>query len=179
MRKIIAAILAVLTAGAAAGSFERAAAGPQKAPAHEAPLHQGGYLNAYIALLKSDLKSRRAGFMTEGLHLSDKEAAVFWPIFRSYESDLKRLDDERLRMIKDYTDHFDRMTDAKAREKIERRLALEEHRVNLERTYFKRLSKVLPGKTVARFFQLDYRFDLLMDLKNTAEVPLIELAPSP
>lgn len=180
MRKIIAAVLAALALGVAAVRFGRAADGLQDKPAREAaaakeaPLHRGGYLNAYIALLKSDLEGRKKGFIAEGLRLSDKESALFWPIHQSYESDMKRLDDERDQLIRGYADDYGRMTDAKAKELLERRFALEAKRVDLKKTYFKRLEKVLPGKTVARFFQLEYRFRLMTDLKIISEVPLIE-----
>jgi hypothetical protein len=173
----MAAVMISLALAAVAASLDRTAAGPQQQPqppAREVPLHRGGYLNAYIALLKSDLKSRKTGFIAEGLRLSDKEAAVFWPVYQEYEADLKRLDDARLRLVKDYAENYDGMTDARAKELVERRLALEGQRVGLERKYFKRLTKVLPGKTAARFFQLDYRFGLLMSLKSVSEIPLIE-----
>ena len=171
MRKIIAAVLAALAVGAAAGRLERAGAGPRQAPA---PLHKGGYLNSYIALLKSDLKSRKTGFIREGLRLNEKEAVAFWPIYQSYEADLQKVEETRLRVIQDYLDNYDRMTDDRAKELIRRKLALEGRRIELKRDYLKRLEKVLPGKTVARFLQLEYRFGLMLDLKNTAEVPLIE-----
>ena len=166
--------LAALALGATAGRSERAAADPRQAPASQAPLHKGGYLNAYIALLKSDLKSRKANFIREGLRLNEKEAAVFWPLYKSYEADLKRVEDTRQQVIQDYLDNFDRMTDERAEDLIRRKLALEEQRIELKKSYLKRLLKVLPGKTAARFLQLEYRFGLLIDLKNTAEVPLIE-----
>jgi len=175
MRRTIAAVMIPLTLAAAAARLDRAAAGPQQPPpASEAPLHRGGYLNAYVALLRSDLKSRKTGFIAEGLRLSGKEAAVFWPVYKEYEADLKRLDEARLQLVKDYAENYDKMTDARAKELVERRLALEGQRVGLERKYFKRLTKVLPGRTAARFFQLDYRFGLLMSLKSVAEIPLIE-----
>jgi hypothetical protein len=173
MRRIIAAVLAALVIGAMAGRSERAAADPQQS-ASQAPLHKGGYINAYIALLKSDLKSRKANFIREGLRLNDKEAAVFWPLYKSYDADLKRVEDTRQQVIQDYLDNFDRMTDQRAEELIRRKLALEEQRIELKKSYLKRFLKVLPGKTAARFLQLEYRFGLLIDLKNTAEVPLIE-----
>ena len=182
MRKAIVA-LAVAAALLAAIRFERAATGrqaappqaspPQASPPKEAPLHRGGYLNSYIALLKSDLGARKTGFITEGLRLTDKEAAAFWPIYRSYEAERKRLDARR-RLIQDYADNYGRMTDAKAGELIRRRFALEEQRLALQKAYLERLEKALPGKTVARFFQLEYRFGLMTDLKISAEVPLIE-----
>ena len=174
MRRTTAAVLLSLTLCAAAARLERATAVGQQPPAKEAPLHKGGYLNSYIALLKSDLKSRKAGFIREGLRLGEKEAAAFWPIYQSYEADLKRVEDTRLRVIQDYLDNYDRMTDDRAKELIKKKLALEEQRIELKKSYFKRFEKVLPGKALARYLQLEYRFGLMMDLKNTAEVPLVE-----
>src|SRR5215212_8494780 len=174
MRRPIAAVMISLTLFAAAARFDRAAAGPQKAPAKDAPLHKGGYLNAYIALLKSDLKSRKAGFIREGLRLNEKEAAAFWPLYQSYEADLKGVEETRLKVIQDYLDNYDRMTDDRAKELIKKKLALEGQRIELKKAYLRRFEKILPGKTLARYLQLEYRFGLMMDLKNTAEVPLVE-----
>src|SRR5919107_4032154 len=161
-RKTIAAVLAALALCAAAGAGGAGGA-PQDAAAKQTPLHQGGYLNSYIALLKSDLRSRKTDFIAEGLRLTEKEAALFRPVYKDYESDLKRLDDARLQFVKDYSDNSGRMTGERAGELIERRFELEGRRVELERKYFRRLHKVLPAKTVARFFQLEYRFGLMMD----------------
>ncbi|MFL6229194.1 MAG: hypothetical protein ACJ741_10475 [Pyrinomonadaceae bacterium] len=171
---MITAVLAALALGVVAVCVGRAAADTQAPRAQEPPLHQGGYLNSYIALLKSDLKARKAGYISEGLRLSDQESVAFRPIYLSYEADVKRLDDARLQLTQEYADHYDKMTDAKAVELIEKRLALEAQRVETERTYFKRVAKVLPGKRAARFFQLEYRFRLMLDLKGVSEIPLIE-----
>lgn len=173
VRKSIVVVLAALTLCAAAFAGG-ATDGQRDAPAKQAPLHQGGYLNSYIALLKSDLKSRKTGFIREGLRLSEKEAAVFWPIYQSYETDLKRLEDTRLQVVQDYVANYDKVTDDRAKELIKKKLALEEQRIELKKSYLKRFEKVLPGKTLARYLQLEYRFGLMMDLKNTAEVPLVE-----
>ena len=176
MRRLIAAVavMAALAAGGAVGRSERVAAGPRQAPAKEPPLHKGGFLNAYIALLKTDVKSRKAHFIREGLSLNEKEAAAFWPIYQGYEADLKRVDDSRRQLIQDLMDNYDTMTDDRAKELIKRKLATEGQRVEVKRAYLKRFEKILPGKKLARFLQLEYRFGLLIDLKNTAEIPLIE-----
>lgn len=174
MRRTFAAVLAVLAVGIMLGRSEHTAAGRRQTPARESPLHKGGYINAYVALLRSDLKSRKAGFIREGLRLNEKEAAAFWPIYKSYEAELKKIDDTRRQVIQDLLDNYDTMTDDRAKDLIKRKLATEAQRVEVKRAYLKRFEKVLPGKTLARFLQLEYRFGLLIDLKNTAEIPLIE-----
>ena len=182
MRRVIVTGLIALAAGVLAGRFDPAAADSQGAPPQAstvqqgtaAPVQQGGYLNSYIALLRSDLRAKKTDIIAESLSLTKQESGVFWPIYKRYEGDLTRHYDARLKLIKDYADNYDRMTEAKARELTQRAFTLEEERVRLKRDYLKQLEKVLPGKTLARFFMLERRIDLLVDLKIASEIPIIE-----
>lgn len=182
MRRAIVIILVTLAVGVVAGRFGPATAGspgvaPKASPVRQgtaAPIQQGGYLNSYIALLRSDLRAKKTDIIAESLSLTAKESGAFWPVYKRYEADLTRHYDARLQLIKDYADNYDRMSDAKARELTQRAFALEEERVRLRRDYSRQLEKVLPGKTLARFFMLERRIDLLVDLKIASEIPIIE-----
>ena len=174
MRRAIIAVVSALALGVAIGCFSFVAAGNQEAVRPALPVQEGGYLNSYIALLRSDLRAKKIGIVSESLLLTDKESEEFWPIYKRYESDLTKLYDARLQLIKDYGDNYDKMSDAKARAFSERAFALEERRLGLRRGYFKQLEKVLPGRTLARFFMLERRIDLLVDLKIASEIPIIE-----
>jgi len=51
---------------------------------------------------------------------------------------------------------------------------LEGKRTKLKKKYFKKLDRVLPSKTVAKFFQLENQILLLIDLQIASELPLIK-----
>lgn len=174
MRRAIIAAVAALALWTVASRFCPSVAGSQEPARTAAPVKESGYLNSYIALLRSDLRAKKIGIISESLLLTDKEADVFWPVYKRYEGDLAKLQDARLQLIKDYSDNYDKMSDAKALAFSERAFALEEWRVRLRRDYFKQLEKVLPGRTLARFFMLERRIDLLVDLKIASEIPIIE-----
>jgi hypothetical protein len=174
MRRAIVTGLVALAVGGLAGRSGPAAAGQQGAAPETSPVRQGGYLNSYIALLRSDLRAKKNDIIAESLSLTAKESGAFWPVYKRYEGDLARHYDARLKLIKDYADNYDRMSDAKARELTQRAFTLEEERVRLRRDYFKQLEKVLPGKTLTRFFMLERRIDLLVDIKIASEIPIIE-----
>jgi hypothetical protein len=181
MRRAIVTVLVALAAGILVGRFGPSAAGSQGATPKASPVPQGaaspvqsGYLNSYIALLRSDLRAKKTGIIAESLSLTAKESDAFWPIYKRYEGDLTKHYDARLRLIKDYADNYNTMGDAKAKELSQRVFALEEERLRLRREYFKQLEKVLPGKTLARFFMLERRIDLLVDLKIASEIPIVE-----
>jgi hypothetical protein len=66
---------------------------------------------------------------------------------------------------------------AEAKGLAQRSLELESSRAELKKKYFVEFNKVLPGLTVARCFQLEYRLDLLVDLKIASELPALLVRP--
>jgi hypothetical protein len=68
---------------------------------------------------------------------------------------------------------YDTLSDAKAREFVVRAFDIDERRVKLNRATYKTMSKKLPGKTVAHFFQLDGFLNRVVELKVIAALPEI------
>lgn len=129
---------------------------------------------AYIELLRSDIKAEKVALITEIMEFTDEEANVFWPIYRRYQLEFSEIVDERIALIKDYAENFDTMTDEKAREIVDTALVLEARRTKLKKKYFRTMDRELPTITVAKFFQLDQQINLLLDLQIISELPLIE-----
>jgi hypothetical protein len=128
----------------------------------------------YIELLRQDIKKEKVGIITEVMDFTEEQAGIFWPIYREYDLELTKIGDERLAMIKDYAEHYQTLTDEKAKELVEKAFQLQQKRIKLRRTYFKKMDKVLPSKVVAKFFQLENLILLILDLKISAELPLID-----
>ena len=135
----------------------------------------GGYAQeAYIELLRSDVKTKKVAIITEVMQFTNKEAKAFWPVYREYEFELTKLGDLRIELIKDYARNYQTMTDEKAKELVEKALKLEGKRTKLKKKYFKKFDKVLSSKTVAQFLQLENQINLLIDLQIASELPLIK-----
>jgi lysyl-tRNA synthetase class I len=129
---------------------------------------------AYIELLRSDVKTRKVAIITKVMQFTDEEANAFWPVHREYEFELTKLGDAKLELIKDYAQNYETMTDEKAEELIKAVFKLEGKRTKLKKKYFKKFDKVLPSKTVAKFFQLENQILLLIDLQIASQLPLIK-----
>jgi hypothetical protein len=56
---------------------------------------------------------------------------------------------------------------------MQRALGLEEKTAAAKRTFLAELGKAFPGKTVARFYQVNTRIDMLIDAMFAGEVPLV------
>ena len=133
-----------------------------------------GFRN-FEEVTRANIRADHAELISKVMMLSEKEAQAFWPVFRDYEKDLMKLNDERIRILKDYAENYgELMTEDKADALAERSLDWQAGRVKLMRNYYKKFSKALTPKTAAKFIQVENQIWILMDLQIAHEVPLIK-----
>ncbi len=135
-------------------------------------------VDAYIDALRADFRADKVVLVTEAMQFSEREGKAFWPVYKRYEAELAALNDERVRLIKSYAEQFAALTDADAKVLAQKALDLEGRRIELKKKYFAQFNQVLPGLTVAKFFQLEYRLDLLVNLKLASELPALLVRPA-
>ncbi len=128
-----------------------------------------------IEVVRADIGADRAKIITEAMNFSDKDAAAFWPIYRKYEYERSTVDDRRVAVIKEYAEKYSTLTDADAKSMAERMFDCDSRLAALKKTYFKKFNKVLPALTVTKFFQLEHRIDLLVDMKVESSLPPLTL----
>jgi len=109
-------------------------------------------VNAYLDAIPRDLRADKAQLITDAMQFNDKEAAAFWPVYKTYEAEEARLDEERMQLVRRYADPWTTLTDGEARGMTEKSLALESRRADPRSQYFDRFNQVLPGLTVAKIF---------------------------
>ena len=127
-----------------------------------------------IKLFRKDLRSMRKQIIAANMNLSDKEAEQFWPLFERYTQDLVAKQDEKFALLKEYAQDYLTMTDAEAEKYIRGRASVDQAILEVRLKYFPLFRKVLSGKSTARFFQLDWRLGLVMDLQLASQTPVIE-----
>ena len=128
-------------------------------------------IDSVIEVARANMRADRATIITQAMNFSDKEAAAFWPIYRQYEYERSRLDDDRVAVIKEYMQKYQTLTDAEAKAMAEKMLDCDSRLAELKKKYYKKFNKVLPALTVTKFFQLDRRVDLLMDMNVESSLP--------
>ena len=143
-----------------AASLAQDTAPPQKPPAKAAakstaPNNQN--IDAYIKLLRKDVRSQKSAVMSEVMQLDPDEAAKFWPIYRDYDAELTKVNDLRIANIKEYSDSYNQMTDAKADELIHNAMTYQKQRAELLAKYYERMKQELGAVTAARFAQVEYQ----------------------
>ena len=139
---------------------------------------QGANANAdvdkYIGLLRKDLRSGKKQYIAANITLTDAEAVAFWPIYDRYAAENERINHDRLAVIKEYAANIDNLTDGQALALNNKALAIDNSFTSLRQRFIPQFVKVLSGKNVARFFQIDKRLALLIDLQLAAGIPIVE-----
>ena len=131
-------------------------------------------LQAYVELLRSDIRDQKVAIITGMMQFSDEEDARFWPVYRDYEKELSSINDERLALIREYAESYEKMTDPVADRLARSALDLEARRNALKTKYYERLTAILPARAAARALQVENQILLLLDLQIAASLPVVE-----
>jgi hypothetical protein len=129
--------------------------------------------DADIQLLRSDIQADKNQIITHAMQFTDSESTAFWPVYRDYARDQQKVGDERVQLIKDYAQRYDTMDDAAAKNMVQRQLNVEAKLGNLRQEYWPKFEKALGAKRAAKFFQVDSRLSLLVNLQLVSEIPLL------
>jgi hypothetical protein len=127
-----------------------------------------------IQLLRSDVQAEKHDIIAHTMAFTDQESAAFWPVYRDYARDQQVIGDDRWKLIKSYADNYDTMDDAKADELAKQMFSIDSRTVTLRESYWPKFEKVLGPKRAAKFYQVDNRLTLMINLKLSSEIPLIK-----
>jgi hypothetical protein len=129
---------------------------------------------AYIQLLRADLSAKKEQIVRETMQLNDQQAAIFWPIYREYQTEQSKLGADKLAVIADYAQNFSSMTDEKADQLAQRLMQLDEKRMALREQYYGIMKKSLSAVTALRFSQVEHQLQQIVDLQIAMNLPIIE-----
>lgn len=127
-----------------------------------------------IEMLRADLRAERTAMVEEEMQFTPQEAAVFWPVYRKYENEIRKLNDQRIELIHTYADNYTNITDDIAEQLAKKSLELDIKEAYLRKQYFREFNHVLPATRAAKFFQLDNFINLVVKTQIAEELPFIE-----
>jgi hypothetical protein len=130
-------------------------------------------IQAYIALLRLNVRQQKAEMLGEVMQLSAADAAKFWPIYEKYDEELAKLNDQRVANIQEYAKNYDQMTDQKADELIQKAMSYRKQRSELLAKYYGQVKQALGGITAARFVQVEDQLLLIIDLQIDSSLPVV------
>jgi len=127
-----------------------------------------------IEVTRDKVRTDRKDLVAKSMKLTDDEAQVFWPIYDQYADELSKLSDRTVTLITQFADNYKDLADREAVRMTTESLSIEQQKLSIRQRYARKLATVLPGKKVARFFQLERRLDAVTILNVTQAISLVE-----
>ena len=134
----------------------------------------GEAADADMDVLRDSIRANKKALVAANLALTDGEAKAFWPVYDRYEGELKAVNDRLLKVIEDYMANYKSLADDKAATLVTDYLTVEEDRAKLRRSYLPEFSKALPGRKVARMYQIENKMDAVLRYDLAEEIPVAE-----
>src|SRR6201982_666043 len=130
-------------------------------------------IQAYIDLMRKNVRQEKAEIMGAVMVLSADDAAKFWPIYSEYDAELTKLNDQRVENIKEYARVYNEITDEQADGLIQKSLAYQRQRAELLEKTYARIKQAVGAVTAARFAQVEHQLLLIIDLQIAASLPVV------
>jgi hypothetical protein len=176
MRRIVmlSMSLVIVMAGALCVSAEQppTSAPPPGASAPSPPEAAGVDITSDVELTRAAIQLRRQALVTAVMDLAPKEAEEFWPLYREYRMEMAKVGDRLSRLLVQYSEQYDSLTDEEAVKIMEEYISIERAKNRVKRNFVARFRKILPARKVMRFFQADNKLDALVNAELASIVPL-------
>lgn len=65
-------------------------------------------------MLRQDIRSQKQKLIAQNLPMTESESIKFWAVYNKYAEDLREINDEKYRLIKDYAQQYPTMTNEQA-----------------------------------------------------------------
>jgi len=127
-----------------------------------------------VALLRKNLQAEAKQLITKNMQLTDGEAAGFWPLYDQYTAEVRKVNDTRFGLIKQYAKVYQTMTADEADSMVRLLAEADQTVISLRMQYLPKFEQVLPGTKGALFLQLDRRLDSLFNVQIASQLPAIK-----
>ena len=128
-----------------------------------------------MQILRDKLKADKKLVVAANMELTEAEAKAFWPIYDDYQKELAKINTRTGDLIKAYAKEYNAgsLTDDKAKKMTDELIAIEDAEVKMKRAFVPKLAKVLPGKKVARYLQIETKIRAVIKYELADGVPLV------
>jgi hypothetical protein len=128
----------------------------------------------YMEVERAALKTEKKALVADAMELTDDESEIFWPLYNEYNDKQYVINSKVYNLIVDYAENFDTLSDERALELWNESMKQADELSKLKKSYFKKFQKILPGKKVVRYFQVENKVWALINAQLALEIPLME-----
>jgi hypothetical protein len=127
-----------------------------------------------MPIIREALRANKKLFIAENMGLNVKETNEFWALYDKFQNDQGKITDRYLKLIETYAKNYDTLSDEDALKLLKERLSLDEEYQKLNQSYLPKFMKILPGKKVTRYYQLESKFVAVVKYDLAKQIPLVK-----
>ncbi len=127
-----------------------------------------------VLVTRAMIVADRTQVVLNTLRLSDEEIKAFSPVYLEYWEEMNLLNDGLEKLILDYSDNYNNLTDEKALGMLDDYLDLQKKKIALKKKYVKRFKKVLTPKKLVQYYQTENKMDAIIMVELTRGIPLVK-----
>jgi len=127
-----------------------------------------------IEVARSAMATEKKAIVAKNLPMTEDEAQAFWPVYNDYQLKLRKVNDRMGALIKKFATEYETLTDEQAIDLIKENQKIRDERLGLAKKNLKQFQNVLPGKKVARYYQMESKLQASLDYELAKAIPLVE-----
>jgi hypothetical protein len=129
-----------------------------------------------MQIVVEKIRADKKLFIAENMQLTEAEAKAFWPVYERYQDELFLLRTRTVRLIKDYADAYEKMTNDTAKSLLDEVITIETLGLKLRQAYLPKFREVLPEVKVVRYYQIENKINAALMYELAANIPFIKTA---
>jgi hypothetical protein len=129
---------------------------------------------AKLPVLLDTIRANRKAMIAASLNLTPDEATRFWPIYDRYQQEVNPIGDRIGALVQEYISNYGTLSNERAAQLMEDYLAAEADRLKVRRSFIAEFLKVVPGRTMARFYQIENKMDAILRYDLASTIPVVD-----
>lgn len=125
-----------------------------------------------MQILVEKIHADKKLLVSENMQLSEAEAKSFWPVYDRFQDELFLIRSRTLKMLEDYQNSYENMTNEMAKKLIDEYITIETLRLKLYKAYLPKFKKVLPATKLVRYYQIENKINAALMYEIARIVPL-------
>ena len=129
-----------------------------------------------MQIVLESVRADKKLLVAENLQLTEAEAKAFWPVYDQYQDELFLLRSRTAKLIKDFADAYENVTDEAAMKLMDEYMAIETLGPELRKAYLPKFRQVVPEVKVVRYYQIENKINAALMYELAANIPLMKAA---
>jgi hypothetical protein len=127
-----------------------------------------------VEIMQAAFGMDKRAAVAEFVKPSESQKVAFWEIYDEYETKRKDLGKERIELLKQYANQYQKMNGEQADVWTKKVIALQKKTDLLLETYYNKVKRVSDGKVATQFYQIESYILTGIRMQILQEVPFIE-----